>query len=96
MRVGKGAVRVRVSVREGARPLLQLDGLAVELDRADLEVNADGGDMALGVRVVGEAQQQAGLAHARVADQHKLEDVVVLLRHGANCQVVTARVTVRV
>mmetsp|Transcript_36305 Transcript_36305/g.85696 ORF Transcript_36305/g.85696 Transcript_36305/m.85696 type:complete len:230 (+) Transcript_36305:105-794(+) len=64
-------------------PNLQLDRLAIQLDGADFKVDANGADVALGVRVVGEAQQQAGLAHTRVADQHKLEDVVVLLRHGA-------------
>ena len=84
MRVrARAGARARARAREG--PLLQLDGLAVELDRANLEVDADGGDMALGVGVVGEAQQQARLAHARVTDEHQLEDVVVLLRHGPNC-----------
>ena len=47
---------------------------------AAYKVDADGRDVALGVRVVGEAQQQARLADARVADEHELEDVVVLLR----------------
>jgi hypothetical protein len=46
------------------------------------EVDADGRDVALGIRVVSKAQQQAGLADTRVADQHELEHVVILLRCG--------------
>ncbi len=60
----------------GRVPDLQLDGLAVQLDGSDLEVDADGGDVGFGVGVVGEPQQQAGLAHAGVADQEQLEQVV--------------------
>mmetsp|Transcript_20605 Transcript_20605/g.53255 ORF Transcript_20605/g.53255 Transcript_20605/m.53255 type:complete len:308 (+) Transcript_20605:259-1182(+) len=63
-------------------PDLQLDGLAIELNRANFEVHADRADVRLRVRVVSEAQQQARLAHATVANQHQLEDVVILLRHG--------------
>jgi len=63
-------------------PDLQLDGLAIELDRPNLEVDADRADVALGVGVVGEAQEQARLADAGVADQHELEHVIVLLCHG--------------
>ena len=44
------------------------------------EVDADGGDVALRVGVISEAQQEAGLADARIADEHELEDVVILLR----------------
>ena len=57
-------------------PDLQFDGLPVQLDGADLEVDPDGGDVGLGVGVVGEAEQEAGLAHARVTDQEELEQVV--------------------
>lgn len=42
---------------------MELDSLALELDCADLEIDANGGDVALGVRVVGKAQQKARLAH---------------------------------
>lgn len=41
------------------------------------EVNTDGGDVALGVGIVGEPKQQAGLSDARVADKQELEEVVV-------------------
>ncbi len=53
----------------GRVPDLQLDGFAVELDRADLEVHADSADVALGVGVVGEPEQEARLPNAGVADQ---------------------------
>lgn len=57
---------------------LELDGLAVELDGADLKVDADGRDVALGVRVVRKAQQQTALAHTAVADEEELEQVVAV------------------
>lgn len=41
------------------------------------EVNADGRDVALGVGVVGEPEEQAGLSDAGVADKQELEEVVV-------------------
>ena len=44
------------------------------------EVDADGRDVALCVCVVSKAQQEARLADTGVADEDKLEDVVVLLR----------------
>ena len=56
---------------------LQLHRLAIELNRPDLEVDADGRDVALRVRVVGEPQQQAGFPDAGVADEEQLEEVVV-------------------
>jgi hypothetical protein len=43
----------------GGVPDLQLYALAVELDGADLEVDADGGDEGRGERVLAETQQTA-------------------------------------
>lgn len=63
-------------------PNLQLDRLAVELDRTNLEVHADGGDVGLRVRIVSKAEEEARLAHATVANENKLEDIVVFLRHS--------------
>ncbi len=65
-------------------PDLQLYGLSVQLDGSDLEVDADGGDVRLGVGVVGEAEQQARLAHAGVADQQKLEQVIAAMKRNKN------------
>lgn len=56
---------------------LQLHSLAIELDSPDLEVHADGRDVALSVGVVGETQQQARLSDAGVTDKQQLEEVVV-------------------
>ena len=77
---------VRASVvrtGDGAEPLLprsipdlQLDGLAVVLDRADLEVDPDRRDVALRVRVVRKTEQQTALPNARVSNQEKLPQVV--------------------
>ena len=57
----------------GRVPYLQLDALAVKLDGADLEVDADGGDEGRGEGVLAEAQQTARLADARVADEEQLD-----------------------
>lgn len=54
-------------------PDLQLHALAVELDGPDLEIDTDGGDEGRRERVLTEAQQAAGLAHAGVADQQQLD-----------------------
>ena len=51
--------------------------------RAAYEIDADGGNVALCVCVISKAQQEAGLADTRVADEHELKDVVVLLSGGA-------------
>jgi len=69
-------------VRRGAGRVVA--DLPVEFDGSDFEVDPDGGDVALRVRVVGEAQQQAGFAHAAVADEKQLEQIIVLRRrrHG--------------
>ncbi len=60
-------------------PDLQLDLLAIQIDGLHLEVDANGRDERGVERVVGEAAQYAGLAHARVADEQDLEQVVIAL-----------------
>ena len=45
--------------------------------RCTHKVDADGRDVALGVCVVCETEQQAGLSDTRVTDEEKLEEVVV-------------------
>jgi hypothetical protein len=45
--------------------------------RVAYKVNADGGDVAFGVGVVGETKQQARFPHARVTDEQELEQVIV-------------------
>lgn len=60
----------------GGIPNLQLDGLAVQLNGADFEVHADGGNIRLGVRVIRKSEQQARFAHARIANQEQLEQVI--------------------
>lgn len=41
------------------------------------EVDTDCGDVRLGVGVVGETQQQAGLSNTGVTDEEELEKVIV-------------------
>jgi hypothetical protein len=59
---------------------LELDGLAVELDGADLKVDADGGDVGFRVGVVGESEEKARLADAGVSDEQELEEVIAVGR----------------
>ena len=57
----------------GGIPYLQLHTLAVELNGADLEVDADGGDERGRKRVFAEAQQTTRLAYARVAYEEEFD-----------------------
>jgi hypothetical protein len=57
----------------GGIPDLQLNTLAVQLNRPDLEVDTDGGDKGWRERVFAKAQQAARLADARVADKKELD-----------------------
>lgn len=41
------------------------------------EIDADGGDVALSIRIIGEPQQQARLANSGVTNEQELEEVVV-------------------
>jgi hypothetical protein len=60
----------------GRIPDLELDGLGVKLDCLDLEVDANGRDVRLGVSVIGKAKKKAGLADAGIADEEELEQVI--------------------
>ena len=55
---------------------LELDGLPIQLNRPDLKVHANGGDVRLSVRVIRETQQQTTLTHATVTYQQELEEKV--------------------
>ena len=57
----------------GCVPDLEFDGLAVQLDRSDLEVDADGRNVALGVGVIGETEQEARFADAGISDDDDFE-----------------------
>lgn len=65
----------------GSVPDLQFDRLAIEVDRADLEVHTDGGDVALGVGVVRETKEKARL------DSKKKQKRVRKSRKSASPQV---------
>jgi len=60
-------------------PDLQLDCLARQVERADLEVHADRGQETLVEDIVGESQQKGRLADGRVSDQQQLEQIIVIL-----------------
>ena len=58
-------------------PNLQLHLASAVINRTESEINTDRRRIVLNEIVVGEADQQAGLAHARVPQQHQLEQVIV-------------------
>ena len=51
--------------------------LALSARQVTYKVYADGGNVALGVGVVGETEEQARLSDARVANKEQLEQVIV-------------------
>lgn len=63
----------------GGIPDLQSDLLAVNVDRLDLEVDADGGQVRGHEIVLAKPQQNVGLADAAVADDQQFGQVVVVL-----------------
>jgi len=63
----------------GRVPYLQLDLFSVDVDSLDHEVHADGGALAGGKQALSEAAHQTGLAHPGVADEHHLEQELVVL-----------------
>ena len=50
---------------------------ALAVFRDAYEVNTDGGDVALSVRIICKPQQQARLSDTRVSDEEQLEEIVV-------------------
>merc|ERR1719458_1536870 len=63
----------------GCVPDLKLHPIAPDVDGPDFEVDANGGDVVSREGVVGEAHEERALAHAGVADDEQLEEVVVVL-----------------
>jgi len=47
------------------------------MSEAPYEVDTDGGDVRLGVSIVGETQEQTRLSDTRVTDKQQLEQIVV-------------------
>jgi len=86
---------------------LKLHCLAIELDCPDLEVDSDRRDVALGICIIREPQEQAGLSYSRVADKKEFEQIIVPIwisdqrlrrnlvrRHAREGKSVAARVVV--
>ena len=53
-----------------------------QLDGSDFKVDSDGGDVRVGEGVVSKPEQQGAFAHARISDEEKLKQVVILAIHG--------------
>lgn len=56
---------------------MQFNTLLANADGLDLEVDSDSGDVTLLVLLVTEAHEYVGLAHATIADDDHLDEVVV-------------------
>jgi hypothetical protein len=57
----------------GGVPDLQLDSLAIQLNRLDLEINTDSGDERRCELIITESKQETTLADTRVANQKQLD-----------------------
>jgi hypothetical protein len=55
----------------GSIPNLQFDSFTVDFDIFDFEVDADGGDEGGGEGIVGVSEEEAGFAHAGIADHEE-------------------------
>ncbi len=75
----------------GGVPNLQLDGLAVNLDGADLEVDSDGGHEVVSEDIVCESEQQGGFTDAGVTDEEHLEQVVAIREVNNSAKIHTIR-----
>lgn len=53
--------------------------------RSAYEVNTNCGDVGLGVGVVGETQEQAGLSNTGITDEEELEEVIVSVAWSTGC-----------
>jgi hypothetical protein len=77
--MGMEGGRRGVPLLAGGVPNLGLDDLAVDLEGAGGELDADGGLGLEAELVAGEAGEEVGLADAGVADEDHLEEVVVVV-----------------
>jgi hypothetical protein len=75
----RASIDLGVPFLAGGVPDLGLDDLVVDVDAAGGELDADGGPGVEAELVAREAREQVGLADARVADEHHLEEVVVVV-----------------
>jgi hypothetical protein len=66
----------------GCVPDLELNHLAVDIHGLEPEVDPNGGQVVLVELVVSEPEQEARLAHPRIADNHQLVQEIVLLDHS--------------
>ena len=60
-------------------PYLKFDPFVLAEDGLDFEINANSGNKGRSERVVGVAEEEAGLAHRAVANDQQLEHVVKVL-----------------
>eukprot|EP00163_Fabomonas_tropica_P022923 TRINITY_DN4015_c0_g2_i2.p1 TRINITY_DN4015_c0_g2~~TRINITY_DN4015_c0_g2_i2.p1 ORF type:complete len:116 (-),score=8.99 TRINITY_DN4015_c0_g2_i2:275-622(-) len=68
-------------------PDLQLDGLAVKLNGADLEIDTNGGDVRLSVGVVSKTKEKTGLSYTRITNKEKLEKIIAKWRGKEKCNI---------
>ena len=75
-----------VGLRDGLEPLLSggvpylhLDSGSVDVQSLDLEVNSDRRDVGHLVLLIYKSQEDVGLPHRRVADNHHFDEEIVLV-----------------
>eukprot|EP00356_Strombidium_inclinatum_P002656 CAMPEP_0170478604 /NCGR_PEP_ID=MMETSP0208-20121228/73_1 /TAXON_ID=197538 /ORGANISM="Strombidium inclinatum, Strain S3" /LENGTH=110 /DNA_ID=CAMNT_0010750893 /DNA_START=364 /DNA_END=696 /DNA_ORIENTATION=+ len=62
-------------------PDLELNGLAVDVDGSDLEIDTDGGHEVLVEHVVSETEEEGGLSDTRVSNEEDLEEIIAVQQH---------------
>ena len=64
-------------------PDLQFDGLSLEFNGSDFEIDTNSGDIRFMISIIGESKQKTGFADTGITDEKQLEEIVVLRGHSA-------------
>ena len=59
-------------------PDLELDGLSIQLDCSDFEINTNGGDVGFGVSVVCESEEQTRFTDTGVSNKEQFEQIIAV------------------
>ena len=66
------------SFLSGGIPDLELDGLSIQLNCSDFEINTNGGDVGFGVSVVCESKEQTRFTDTGVSNKEQFEQIVAV------------------
>lgn len=62
-------------------PNLQFDGFAFKFNCSDFKTDANGANVAVNIRVIGESGKQARFSNGGVTDNKKLKQVIAFVAH---------------